>query len=48
MSKALTTGRRPKLTLDTTVAPVGSQPYEIIAPAKFARTIDNIRPVSGV
>ena len=47
MSRAHTIGRRPKLTLDTSLAPPRSQPYEIIAPTKFARTTAHIRPVSG-
>ncbi|GAB7336420.1 hypothetical protein MBLNU13_g09720t1 [Cladosporium sp. NU13] len=46
MSRAHTIGRRPRLTLDTSVAPPRSRPYEIIAPIKFARTIANIRRVS--
>jgi len=47
MANAVTTGRKPKLTLNTTVAPPGSQPYEIIAPAVFARTAATLAPVSG-
>lgn len=47
MSRTHTIGLRPKLTLDTSVAPPRSQPYEIIAPTKFARTTANIRPVFG-
>jgi hypothetical protein len=47
MANAVTSGRKPKLTLNTTVAPPGSQPYEIIAPAVFARTAATLAPVSG-
>ena len=47
MSRAVTSGQKPKLSLKTDVAPPRSQPYEIIAPAMFARTATNIRPVSG-